>query len=186
MSGKGNELKLYTNLRVDVSEAGGGSVTLPDPDLVGGAERDRFAAYHRAIMKSFAAETPETDMTDMFKTDFASIHALRKLTEKVSSLRLTIEDVDGKFFGAVTCRASAALTEQETDILTQYSQCLFDEGHGDKTVRCPAASEHGELSVRIWRSKGGFMLTRAQVEKAPWRRQEPAKHTKRSKGGEAR
>ncbi len=186
MSGKENELKLYTNLRVDVSEAGVGSMTLPDPDIMDGVERERLTTYHGAIMKSFAANPPETDLTDMFKTDFTSIPALQGIAEKISSLRLTVEDVEGKFFGAVICRVNCALTEHESDILSQYSQCLFDGGYGDKTLLCPAAPDHGELSVRIWRSKGGFMLTRAQVEQAPWCRRKPPKHPKRPKGGEAR
>jgi len=63
ISSRKNELKLYTNLRVDVSEVGVGSMTLPDPDLVSDAERDRFTAYHSAIMKSFADKTPETDLS---------------------------------------------------------------------------------------------------------------------------
>ncbi len=186
MSGKENELKLYTNLRVDVSEEGIGTMTLPDPDMMDGAKRERFTAYHSANMKSFADNTPETDMTDMFKTDFASIPALQEIAEKISSLHLTVEDVEGKFFGAVVCCANCTLTEHESDILSQYSQCLFDEGYADKILRCPAAPDHGELSVRIWRSKGGFMLTRAQVEQAPWCKRKPPKHPKRPKGGDAR
>jgi len=177
-------LKLYTTLRVDVDEAGTnhGVMELPDPDaFMDESARERFSTYHRAILDSFAAVSPEKDLTSLFRSDFSGLDAFQDTVSKVSSLRLSIEDVDGKFFGTVICQVNGILDTVEMNILKEYSRGLFDSGLGDRTIQCRANPTHGTLAVHIWRSKSGFMLTEKQVEQAPWRKQSQPK-----RGGDVR
>ena len=165
MSDQSAELKLYTSLRVDVTELGreNGTMEMPDPDFVGDAVRERFSAYHSAIQTALTADPPAADLTSLFQTDFSTLEAFRDLAGKVSSLRLGVEDVEGKFFGTAVCRLNGDLEAMELLALKEYCRSLFDEGLGNKAFQCPASPAHGELSVRIWRSKGGFMLTEDEV-----------------------
>ncbi len=169
-----NTLKLYTTLRVDVDEQGTdhGVMELPDPDaFMDSPARERFSAYHKAILEYFAAVPPEKDLTSLFRSDFNSLYAFQDMVNKISSLRSSVEDVDGKFFGTVVCQLNGTLDETEMSILKEYSRSLFDSGLGDRTFQCHTAPAHGTLAVHIWRSKSGFMLTEKQVEQAPWRKQ---------------
>lgn len=193
MSDQSTELKLYTTLRVDVTEAGVDQdkpMEMPDPDFVGDAVEERFTVYHSAIQTVLTAAPLETDLTSLFQTDFSTLEAFRDLTGKVSSLRLGVEDVEGKFFGIAACRLKGNLEDMEFLALKEYCRSLFDEGLGNKAFQCPASPAHGELSVRIWRSKGGFMLTEDEVAMAPWckeRRQKlEQKRQKQRNRGDAR
>ena len=192
MSGQSKELKLYTSLRVDVTELGreNGTMEMPDPDFVGDSVRERFSAYHNAIQTVLTAAPLETDLTSLFQADFSTLEAFRDLTGKVSSLRLGVEDVEGKFFGTAVCRLNGDLEAMELLALKEYCRSLFDEGLGNKAFQCPASPVHGELSVRVWRSKGGFMLTEDEVAMAPWckeRRQKlEQKRQQQRKRGESR
>ena len=141
---------------------------MPDPDFMSDAVRERFSEYHSAIRTAFAADPPETDLTSLFQADFLTLEAFRDLAGKVSSLRLGVEDVEGKFFGTAVCRLNGDLEAMELLALKEYCRSLFDEGLGNKALQCPASPSHGELSVRVWRSKGGFMLTEDEVAMAPW------------------
>ncbi len=179
-----NTLKLYTTLRVDVDEQGTdhGVMELPDPDaFMDGPARERFSTYHKAILEHFAAASPEKDLTSLFRSDFNSLDAFQDMANKISSLRLSVEDADGKFFGTVVYQLNEALDETELFILKEYSRGLFDSGLGDRMLQCRASPSHGTLDVHIWRSKSGFMLTEKQMEQAPWRKQNQPK-----RGGDTR
>jgi len=155
---------------------------LPDPDaFMDGSARERFSVYHKAILEHFAAASPEKDLTSLFRSDFNGLDVFQDMANKVSSLRSSVEDVDGKFFGTVVYQLNGTLDGTELSILKEYSRGLFDSGLGDRTLQCRASSAHGTLDVHIWRSKSGFMLTEKQVEQAPWRKQNQLK-----RGGDAR
>lgn len=141
---------------------------MPDPDFMSDAVRERFSEYHSAIRTALAADPPKTDLTSLFQADFSTLEAFRDLAGKVSSLSLGVEDVEGKFFGTAVCRLNGDLEAIELLALKEYCRSLFDEGLGNKALQCPASPSHGELSVRVWRSKGGFMLTEDEVAMAPW------------------
>ena len=88
MSDQSAELKLYTSLRVDVTEAGMDDkpMEMPDPDFMSDAVRERFSTYHSAIQTALTAGPPAADLTSLFQTDFSTLEAFRDLTGKVSSL----------------------------------------------------------------------------------------------------
>lgn len=174
-------LKLYTGLRVDVSEADGGAMTLPDPDMPTGMASPRFRTYHSAVLAAIQADPPKNDITYLLKTDFLIQEALRATAEKIDSMVQTVEDVDGKFFGVTVCQLRGELDALDMTLLKGYCQILHDERKEVKQYRCPANEAHGELSVRIWRDRSRFMLTEQEIERAPWR-----KPKQKTKGGEAR
>jgi len=179
-----NTLKLYTTLRIDVDEQGTncGVMELPDPDaFMDGPARERFSTYHTAIQEHFVSESPEKDLTNLFRSDFNGLDVFQDMVNKISSLRSSVEDVDGKFFGTVIYQLNGTLDETELSILKEYSRSLFDSGLGDRTFQCRISPAHGTLNVHIWRSKSGFMLTEKQVEQVPWRKQNQPK-----RGGVAR
>ena len=163
---------------------------MPDPDFVSDAVRERFSEYHSAIQSALAAGPPPADLTGLFQADFSTLEAFRDLAGKVSSLSLGVEDVEGKFFGTAVCRLNGDLEAMELLALKEYCRSLFDEGLGNKALQCPASPSHGELSVRVWRSKGGFVLTEDEVAMAPWckeRKQKlEQKRQKQRKRGESR
>ena len=151
---------------------------MPDPDFMSDAVRERFSEYHSAIRTALAADPPKTDLT---------LEAFRDLAGKVSSLCLGVEDVEGKFFGTAVCRLNGDLEAMELLALKEYCRSLFDEGLGNKALQCPASPSHGELSVRVWRSRGGFMMTEDEVAMAPWCKERRQKlEQKRQKRGEPR
>ena len=170
MSDSSYTLKLYTGLRVDVSEAGGSPMELPDPDMPTGMADPRFRAYHSAVLAAITADLPQNDVTRLFKTDLMTLEALSTTIEKVESMVQTVEDVDGKFFGVTVCRLKSELTVTDMVLLKGYCQILHDEFKEVKRYRCPASESHGELSVRIWRDRSRFMLTEQEMERAPWRK----------------
>ena len=185
MSDNEYTLKLYTGLRVDVTEAGAEQsriMELPDPDAwMDETERNRFEAYHSAVLAAITADPPKKDVTSIFKSDFRELGAFREMTDKISSMIHTVEDVDGKFFGVTVCQVKGELEAMEMLVLKEYCRTLHDDGMGIKRLRCAANKSHGELSIRIWRDKSHFMLTEQEVAKAPWRKQRQPK-----KGGDAR
>lgn len=177
-----NVLKLYTGIRVDVTEAGQPPMELPEPDMVmDPAKRERFTAYHGAVLKAVTAAPPKRDTTDLFKSDLKSLDAFRGLSEAVTSMTHTIEDVDGKFFGVTVCQLKRPLEFMEQYALKMYCQSLYDEKLFDEQLSRPASGTHGELSIHIWRDRSHFMLTEEEIARAPWRK--PKEH---KKGGEAR
>ena len=175
-------LKLYTGLRVDVSEAGRDSpMEMPDPDMPTGMASPRFRAYHSAVLAAITADPPENNVTSLFKTEFMTQEVLCATAEKVDSMIQTVEDVDGKFFGVTACRIRGELDAFDMTVLKGCCQILHDGSKEVKRYLCPASESHGELSVRIWRDRSRFMLTEQEMERAPWR-----KPKERSKEGETR
>lgn len=182
MSDSEYTLKLYTALRVDVAEAGGIPMELPDPDVwIDEAERKRFETYHSTVLAVIQENPPKKDVTALLKSDFEDLAAVQVLGRKIVSVVNTVEDVDGKFFGVSVCRIKGELSMMEELALKEYCRVLHDEGLGVKRFHCPANESHGELSVRIWRDKSHFMLTEQEMERAPWR-----KPKQKNKGGDAR
>lgn len=177
MNDKENILRLYTGIRVDVVETGQPPMELPEPDIVmDPAKRERFTAYHGAVLATVTAAPPRRDTTDLFKFDFSGLDAFQGLFDAVTSMTHTIEDVDGKFFGVTACQLKRPLEFMEQYALKMYCQGLYDEKMFDERFSCPASSTHGELSVHIWRDRSRFMLTEKEMEQAPWRK--PKDHTK--------
>lgn len=174
-------LKLYTGLRVDVSEADGGAMTLPDPDMPTGMANPQFRAYHGAVLAAITADPPTKDVTATFTSDFRNLPAFQELAGKISSMIHTVEDVEGKFFGVTACQMKGQVNAMELMVLKEYCRTLHDENTEVKQYRCPANESHGELSVRIWRDRSRFMLTEQEMARAPWR-----KPRQKNKGGEAR
>lgn len=185
MSGQTLKLKLYTALRVDVEDMrpnGGLPMTLPDPDVyMDEAERKRFSEYHSAVQKAMEEAPVTKDLTSLFKDDFKNLDAFRGLADKVCSLTFDVEDVEGKFFGTVVCELQAKLVGLEEILLKEYCRSLCDEMLRDGSTHSSFARSQGSLSIRIWRDRSHFMLTKQEMERAPWR-----KPKQKSKGGDAR
>lgn len=176
-------LKLYTDLRVDVTETGPSYISVrqfPD-NWMDGVERKRFQCYHSALLDAIRADPPEKDMTAIFKSDFERLPAFSQFAAKISSIAQTVEDVGGKFFGVSLCRVKGRLDDMEMQLLKEYCRALHDESIEVKQYHCPLSKYHDHLDIRIWREKGRFMLTEQEMERAPWR-----KPKQKNKGGEAR
>lgn len=188
MSGQTFRLKLYTALRVDVEDMrpnGGPSMTLPDPDLhMDETERKRFSEYHSAVQKAMEEAPVTKDLTRLVKDDFKKLDAFQELADKVCSLTFDVEDVEGKFFGAVVCELRCELVGLENMVLKEYCRCLCDEILRDGSTLSPFARTQGDLSIRIWRDRSHFMLTERKMEQAPWRRLKP--NQKNKTGGDTR
>jgi len=175
-------LKLYTGIRVDVTEAGQPPMELPDPEApMDQAQKQRSTAYHSAVLASITETPLKKDTTSEFKLDFENLPAFRDLFDAVTSMTHTIEDLDGEFFGVTTCHLTAPLDHSELSLLRAYCQRLYDDGMIDEHLHCPATGDHGELSVHIWRSQSRYMIPEEEMKRI--HRRKPKEH---KKGGGAR
>lgn len=182
MSDNEYTLKLYTPLQVDITEEGQRPIALPDPSTpVDQAERERFTAYHDAILSAITAAPFEEDTIDRFIYDLRNLDEFYGLADTVMSMVHTIEDVDGKIFGTTVCRLKTPLNKAELSLVKGYCLFLYGENIFRSKLSCPASDPHGKLSAFIWCGEDCTILTEKEMEKAPWRK--PPQH---KKGGDAR
>ncbi len=174
-------LKLYTGIRVDVTEAGHPPVEPPDPDTPDPAGEGRCAAYRDAVLASISTAAPEKDTTGQFRYDLRDLEPFRGLARNITSMTHTVEAVQGKLFGVTICRSKEPLTPAELSLVKGYCLYLYDKNVLHFELSCPASDFHEKLSVHIRQSEDHTTFTEKGMEQALWHKTKEHK-----KGGDAR
>lgn len=136
---EGNQLieqKLYRPLQVtivDLDRPGReGPATRPDLPLQSVGE-DRIAAYTAEIMDAIRKLQPQEEARSLFAQYTG---ALEKISKNLMSLRLTVEQVEGRLYGVIVCEARQPLSAKEIGLIQEYCDGQYGEARSAGYAYC--------------------------------------------------
>ena len=111
--------------------------------------------------------------------------------QKVHSMTVSVEELDGRLYGVATCEVEGTLTAEELDALKEYFSGQMSDGFGEGFEQREIKTEHGELYVHLWQFKDYYVLTGQEMTARREARmrakvQFQAHKPKHNRGGDAR
>ena len=166
------ELKLYSPLSGELTEQ-----EYDDPQPMDGSD---LAMFQDVILQGIEDEQmPETEGRGLM----AYFDGSDAVNEKVISLFPSVEEVDGRLYGAAVCQVKEALTPGEMAELKEYCTSQYADGWGEGYEQRPRRTSYGELYVSFWQARDFFILTKEEMETARAASRPPHQP---KRGGEAR
>ncbi len=176
------ELKLYSPLTANLYME-------PDPDSQGhedGTEQlvelygEDLTEYKNIILQAIEDEMLQEMEEQGLMFAFSGSNAL---SEKVLSLFLSVEEMDGVLCGVAVCQIKEMLTPAELEELKEFCTSQYADGWGEGYAQRPRHTEDGELYVNFWQDNNFSILTKEELETAK-AASRPPRQPKR--GGDAR
>ena len=162
---KTTELKLYSPLLAELFEAdpdeepGCGSQILTGENLTG---------FQAVIRQGIEDERMPGEAERGLMTYFDGSEAV---DEKVASINIDVEEVDGELFGVAVCKVKGRLSPGELEELKEFCTGQYSDGWGEGYEQRPRRTDYGSLYVSFWDCNGFILRTRDELEaaKAPAR-----------------
>lgn len=115
--------------------------------------------YKDTILQAIEDETlPEEQERGLMEYFSGSL----ELDEKVLSLRLSAEIIDGQLYGAAVCEVKGTLTPEQLNELKEMCIGQYADGWGEGLEQRPRQTSEGELYVHFWQSGDMFFIRTAQ------------------------
>lgn len=162
---KTTELKLYSPLLAELFEA--------DPDEEPGCGSqiltgENLAGFQAVIRQGIEDERMPGEAERGLMTYFDGSESV---DEKVASINIDVEEVDGELFGVAVCKVKGRLSPGELEELKEFCTGQYSDGWGEGYEQRPRRTDYGSLYVSFWDCNGFFLRTRDELEaaKAPAR-----------------
>ncbi|WP_325213476.1 hypothetical protein [Oscillibacter sp.] len=160
IEGQTTELKLYSPLYAELFEADPDEESGCDPQVLGGYE---LTGYQDAIRQGIEDERLPDEEERGLMTYFDGSKAV---DEKVVSISIDVEDVDGELRGVAVCQLKGSLSPGELEELREFCTGQYSDGWGEGYEQRPRKTEGGELYVHFWQYDGFFIRTKEELEAA--------------------
>ncbi len=98
-------------------------------------------------------------------------HEADGVNDKVVSLNITVEEVDGQLYGVALCEVRDFLTQKELGDLVDYCSGQFSDGWGEGFEQRPLKTADGDLYVHFWQSGDKYKIQTKQALAAEKQRQ---------------
>lgn len=157
---KTTELKLYSPLLAELFEAdpdeepGCGSQILTGENLTG---------FQAVIRQGIEDERMPGEAERGLMTYFDGSESV---DEKVASINIDVEEVDGELFGVAVCKVKGRLSPGELEELKEFCTGQYSDGWGEGYEQRPRRTDYGSLYVSFWDCNGFFLRTRDELEAA--------------------
>ena len=163
---EGNQLieqKLYRPLQVtivDLDRPGReGPATRPDLPLQSVGE-DRIAAYTAEIMDAIRKLQPQEEARSLFAQYTG---ALEKISKNLMSLRLTVEQVEGRLYGVIVCEARQPLSAKEIGLIQEYCDGQYGEARSAGYAYCSREAPNQGMYIHFWQKENDRLLDREEL-----------------------
>ena len=93
------------------------------------------------------------------------------LNDKVQSLRVTVEEINGRLYGVAVCEIKGKLTPDELAALKEYCAGQYSDGWGEGFEQRERQCADGELYVHFWQPDTFFICTEQEMERNHRRQQ---------------
>ena len=149
------ELKLYSPLSAELyEEEYGDSQSLTGFALTG---------FQHAIRQGIEDERLPDEEERCLMTYFDGSEAV---DEKVASISIDVEEVDGELFGVAVCKVKGSLDPCELEELKEFCVGQYSDGWGEGFEQRPRRTDYGGLYVSFWEHDGFFIRTKEEMEAA--------------------
>ena len=149
------ELKLYSPLSAELyEEEYGDSQSLTGFALTG---------FQHAIRQGIEDERLPDEEERCLMTYFDGSEAV---DEKVASISIDVEEVDGELFGVAVCKVKGSLDPCELEELKEFCVGQYSDGWGEGFEQRPRRTDYGDLYVSFWEHDGFFIRTKEEMEAA--------------------
>ena len=156
------ELKLYSPLSAVLYEEDPEEETETgcEPLILSGYE---LTGYQDAIRQGIEDERLPDEEERGLMTYFDGSKAV---DEKVLSISVDVEEVDGELFGVAVCKVSGVLGPGELEELKEFCMGQYSDGWGEGYEQRPRKTDYGDLYVSFWEYDGFFIRTKEELETA--------------------
>ena len=90
----------------------------------------------------------------------------KAVDEKVLSISVDVEEVDGELFGVAVCKVKGSLDPCELEELKEFCVGQYSDGWGEGYEQRPRKTDYGDLYVSFWEYDGFFIRTKEELETA--------------------
>ena len=156
------ELNLYSPLSAVLYEEDPEEETETgfEPLILSGYE---LTGYQDAIRQGIEDERLPDEEERGLMTYFDGSKAV---DEKVLSISVDVEEVDGELFGVAVCKVSGVLGPGELEELKEFCMGQYSDGWGEGYEQRPRKTDYGDLYVSFWEYDGFFIRTKEELETA--------------------
>lgn len=149
------ELKLYSPLSAELYE----EEYSDSQSLTGFA----LTGFQHAIRQGIEDERLPDEEERGLMTYFDGSEAV---DEKVASIIMDVEEVDGELLGVAVCKVRGSLDPCELEELKEFCVGQYSDGWGEGFEQRPRRTDYGSLYVSFWDCNGFFLRTRDELEAA--------------------
>ena len=160
------ELKLYGPLHVELIDR-----TIDELNQKSGCPaiplesvgRNHIAAYTEHVLSAIQKLRPQEEARSVF-----SQHTewFEEVSEKMISIRHTVEQVQGKLYGVLICKSREPLSAEEIKDLKYECRDQFDSNWGAGFTTCPRPEPLADLYIHYWQESGDRLLTKGEFDAA--------------------
>ncbi len=90
----------------------------------------------------------------------------KTVDEKVLSVFVDVENVDGKLYGVAVCRVKGSLSPGELEELKEFCTGQYSDGWGEGYEQRPRKTAYGNLYVSFWEHDSFFIRIKEEMEAA--------------------
>lgn len=149
------ELKLYSPLSGELTEQ-----EYDDPQPMDGGD---LAMFQDVILQGIEDEQLPEEAERGLMTYF---YGSKTVDEKVLSVFVDVENVDGKLYGVAVCKVKGSLSPGELEELKEFCTGQYSDGWGEGYEQRPRKTDYGDLYVSFWEHDGFFIRTKEEMEAA--------------------
>ena len=149
------ELKLYSPLSGELTEQ-----EYDDPQPMDGGD---LTMFQDVILQGIEDEQLPEEAERGLMTYF---YGSKTVDEKVLSVFVDVENVDGKLYGVAVCKVKGSLSPGELEELKEFCTGQYSDGWGEGYEQRPRKTDYGDLYVSFWEHDGFFIRTKEEMEAA--------------------
>lgn len=157
------EIKLYSPLRITID---------PKDKYDDGGEYDydgdypeistREAVHYEHEINEFLTFELSTDKNEIEYGLMAYYHENDGVKDKVKSIEVSVEKVDGRLMGVATLSVYEPLDAKEMELVKDYLSGQYSDGFGEGAEQRPVRTNDGDLYVSLWQSGRDFAIRTEQ------------------------
>lgn len=174
-SGGSMTLKLYSPLTAELETEPEWDDYYDEPDMTE-LHGDDLIYYEDVILQGITDETMPEEQQRGLMLYFSGTESIN---QKVESVKISVENRDGKLYGVAVCDLKQPLTAVELTELKDYITGQYSDGWGEGFEQRPRVCADGDLYVHFWQSEGFYIRTESEMAQR-------TKQQKHQKGGSAR
>ena len=169
-------LKLYSPLTAEIETEPEWDDYYDEPDMTE-LHSDDLIYYEDVILQGITDETMPEEQQRGLMLYFSGTESIDR---KVESVKISVENRDGKLYGVAVCDLKQPLTAVELSELKEYITGQYSDGWGEGFEQRPRVCAEGDLYVHFWQSEGFYIRTEAEMA------QRTRQQQRHQKGGGAR